>query len=203
MATNGIEYKEFRGVEGLVIAKLLTDDSTGITWDTPREWAGVREISKTTERGSATKYYDNIPAIVIQSEGPDEITLACSVVDLEMDAYIDGKTYDAELGAYIDGDAENNYFAIGYKTKDTKGAYRYVWRYKGTIAKGDETFITEDDGTESNGVEYTFTGIKTTHKFTKGGKAKGIVVDASLEKADVSTFFDAVTTPDALQKVSG
>lgn len=194
-----MEYKEFRGVEGLVIAKLLTDDSSGATWDTPQEWAGVSEISKKTESSSETKYYDNIPAIVIQSEGPDEITLNCSVVDLEMDAYIDGKTYDSTLGAYVDGDAETNYFAIGYKTKDTKGNTRYVWRYKGTISKGDETHVTEDDGTESNGVEYTYTGIKTTHAFTKGGKAKGMVVDTSLDLANVSTFFTTVTTPDNLQ----
>ena len=196
------EYREFRGVEGLVIAKMLTDDTDGATWETPKEWAGVSEISKKTEVSAATKYYDNIPAIVIQSEGADEITLACSVVDLEMDAYISGKTYDEALGAYIDGEAEQNYFAIGYITKDTKGAKRYVWRYKGTISKGDETYITEDDGTESNGVEYTFTGIKTTHAFTKGGQAKALIVDTSLDKANVSAFFETVTTPDTLQAKS-
>lgn len=194
-----MEYREFRGVEGLVVAKVLTDTTEEFTTDAVREFAGVNNIEKTKEVSNETKYYDNIPAIVITSEGPDEIKLVCSVVDLEQDAYLEGKTYDETTGAYIDGDGEPGYYAIGYVTKDTKGNKRYVWRYKGTLAKGAETHITEDNGTESNGVEWTFTGIKTTHKFTKGGSCKGIVVDESLGLADLSTFFDTVTTPDALQ----
>lgn len=194
-----MEYREFRGVEGLVVAKILTDTTEAFETDTPRPFAGVRNIEKTKETGSETKYYDNIPAIVINSEGPDEIKLLCSVVDLEQDAYLEGKTYDEATGAFIDGDTEPGYYAIGYITSDTKGNDRYVWRYKGTITKGAETYITEDNGTESNGVEYTYTGIKTTHKFAKGGNCKGIVVDASKNLADLTDFFETVTTPDALK----
>ena len=194
-----MEYREFRGVKGLVIAKIIKDDAENYTTDTPRPFAGVNKIEKSKEMGSETKFYDDIAAIVITSEGADEIKLQCSVVDLEMDAYLDGKTYDEALGAYIDGDGEPGYFAIGYVTKDTSGHERYVWRYKGSIAKGSEIHITEDDGTEANGVEYTYTGIKTAHPFTKGGHAKGMVVDASLGLADLTGYFDKVTTPDELQ----
>lgn len=194
-----MEYREFRGVEGLVVAKILIDTTEAFETDTPREFAGVRNIEKTKETASETKYYDNIPAIVLTSEGPDEIKMVCSVADLEQDAYLEGKIYDEATGTFIDGDTEQNYYAIGYKTKDTKGNYRYVWRYKGTLAKGAETHITEDNGTESNGVEWTYTGIKTTHKFTKGGNCKGIVVDESKGLADLTGFFETVTTPDALK----
>ena len=194
-----MEYREFRGVEGLVVAKVLEDTTEKFETDTVRQFAGVNNIEKTKETASETKYYDNIPAIVISAEGPDEIKLICSVVDLEQDAYLEGKTYDETTGAYIDGDGEPGYYAIGYITKDTKGNKRYVWRYKGTLAKGAETHITEDNGTESNGVEWTFTGIKTTHKFTKGGSCKGIVVDESKGLADLTGFFETVTTPDALK----
>lgn len=194
-----MEYREYRGVEGLVVAKVVEDTTENFETDTVREFAGVNNIEKTKETASETKYYDNIPAIVITAEGPDEIKLICSVVDLEQDAYLEGKTYDETTGAYIDGDGEPGYYAIGYITKDTKGNKRYVWRYKGTLAKGAETHITEDNGTESNGVEWTFTGIKTTHKFTKGGSCKGIVVDESKGLADLTGFFETVTTPDALK----
>ena len=58
----------------------------------------------------------------------------------------------------------------------------------------------ENDGTDSNGQEVTYTGISTTHKFTKTGKtAKAINVDLSKDLADVSTFFDTVTTIDTLK----
>lgn len=193
------QYKEYRGVEGLVIAKIIKDDSEGYEAGDVRDFAGVRQIEKTSETGQETKYYDNIPAIVVASEGADELTLQCSVVDLETDAFLTGKIYDEETGTLIDGETEHAYYAIGYKTKDTSGNYRYVWRYKGTITKGAETHITEDDGTESNGVEYIFAGIKTAYKFAKGGNAKAIVVELEKDLADVSTFFDQVTTPDLLK----
>lgn len=193
------QYREYRGVENLVVAKITQDDLEAYEAGEVRDFAGVRQIEKTSEAGQETKYYDNIPAIVVKSEGADEITLLCSVVDLETEAFLTGKIYDEATGTLIDGDTEQAYYAIGYKTKDTSGNYRYVWRYKGTIAKGAETHITEDDGTESNGVEYTFTGIKTAHKFAKGGNAKAIVVEVEKDLADVSTFFEQVTTPDLLK----
>lgn len=193
------QYREYRGVSDLVVAKIIKDDADSYETGEVRDFAGVNTIEKTSETSQETKYYDNIPAIVVKSEGADDIKLQCSVVDLEQDAFLTGKIYDEETGSLIDGDTEDAYYAIGYKTKDTSGNDRYVWRYKGTITKGAETHITQDDGTESNGVEYTFTGIKTAHKFTKGGNAKALIVEVEKGLADVSTFFDTVTTPDQLK----
>lgn len=69
----------------------------------------------------------------------------------------------------------------------------------------DETSATEDDGTDTNNMELTYTGISTTHKFTKTSKpAKAVVVDDTAEsKADISTFFTTVTDPDKLKAKSG
>ena len=162
--------------------------------------AGVAEISKTTETSSETKYYDNIPAIVMNSEGSDEITLTCSVPDLATYAKLVGKTIDTTTGAMIDGERDPKYYALGYRFKRTDGTYRYVWRLKGMFAIPDETSATEDDGTDTNNMELTYTGISTTHRFTKTSKpAKAVVVDDTPEsKCDVSEFFSAVTDPDKL-----
>ena len=43
-----------------------------------KNFAGVAEIGKTTETSSEPHYYDNVPAIVINSTGSDEITLTTS-----------------------------------------------------------------------------------------------------------------------------
>lgn len=198
-----MEYVEFRGVDNLVAAEVLTDDNElggGYTTDDVFTIAGIAEISKSTETSSATNYYDNIPAIVINSEGSDEISLTCSVPDLATYAKLVGKDIDTATGAMIDGEATPKYFALGYRFKRTDGTYRYVWRLKGKFAIPDETSATEDDGTDTNNMTLTYTGISTTHKFTKGGKsAKAVVVDDTpTSKCDVSTFFDEVTTPDDL-----
>lgn len=191
------EITEYRGVEGLVFAEVTEDSETEYTTGTVKPLAGVAEISRTTETSSEAHYYDNIPAIVINSTGSDEVTITASAIPLDVLAEITGQVYDTATGAMIEGPRDNKYFAIGYKTKKTNGDEVYVWRYKGSFSIPDSTHITEDDGTDANGQEITYTGISTTHKFTKTGKgAKAMNVDVGLDLADVSTFFDTVTTPD-------
>lgn len=198
---------EFRGVDNLVAAEVMTDDnelSGGYKVGEVFPIAGVAEISKTTETSNESKYYDNVPAIVINSEGSDEIKVTCSIPDLATYAKLIGKHIDTDTGAMIDAEREPKYFALGYRFKRTDGTYRYVWRLKGMFAIPDETSATEDDGTDTNNMELTYTGISTSHKFTKTGKpAKAVVVDDTAEsKADISAFFDDVTDPDKLKKKS-
>ena len=92
------------------------------------------------------------------------------------------------------------YFAIGYQTKTTSGDVMYVWRLKGTFNIPDQNSQTEDDGTDANGQEITFTGISTTHKFTKtSSAAKAVTVNTGLDLiADKANFFTAVQTPDSI-----
>ena len=92
------------------------------------------------------------------------------------------------------------YWALGYKTKTTDGDEMYVWRLKGSFNIPDETNSTENEGTDANGQELTFTGISTTHKFTKGsGPAMAVTVNTALDLiADKAQFFASVQTPDTI-----
>ena len=76
----------------------------------------------------------------------------------------------------------------------------YVWRLKGTFNIPDQTSATENDGTDANGQELTFTGISTTHKFTKTSKpAKAVTVNTGLDLvASINNFFSTVQTPDSI-----
>ena len=194
------EIVEYRGVEGLVAAEVLTDDDTdGYTTDDVFAIAGVAEIAKTTDSSSEAHYYDNIPAVVITNVSNDEVTISVSAIPLDVLAKITGQNYDEATGALIEGPRDVKYFAIGYKTKKTNGDEVYVWRYKGTFNVPDQTNTTENDSTDANGQEIVYTGISTTHKFTKTGKgSKALVVDVAKNLANVNSFFDAVTTPDTL-----
>jgi phi13 family phage major tail protein len=199
------EITEYRGVEGLVAAEVIKDNNVegegeGYVTGEVFSIAGIAELSKTTESSNESKFYDNMPAIVISSTGADEVTCSVSAIDQEVLAKITGQHYDSATGTLIEGDRQNKYFALGYKTKKTNGDEVYVWRYKGTFNIPESTHATENDGTDANGQEITYTGIKTTHKFTKTGSgAKAINVDLGKDLADVTGFFDKVTTPDDLQ----
>lgn len=199
------EIVEYRGVEGLVAAEVTVDDNgTGsghgyVTGDV-FAIAGVAEISRETDSSNEAHYYDNIPAVVVSSTSADEVTITTSAIPLDVLAEITGQVYDTALGAFIEGPRDFKYFALGYKTKKTNGDEVYVWRYKGTFNIPPQTNATENDSTDANGQELVFTGISTTHKFTKTGKgAKALNVDVAKNLANVSTFFDTVTTPDSLQ----
>ena len=186
--------KEFRGVADLVYAKVLSDNDSGITFGEVKPLAGVARISKEVETSSETHYYDNKPAVIIQGTGADTITISTSALESSVLADITGQVYDANKKMLIEGELDQSYFAIGYKTKETDGTVKYVWRYKGTFAVPNEEHNTEDDGTDANGQELTYTGIMTTAKFGSSLKsAKGIVIDSTTAAAD---FFDEVKTPD-------
>lgn len=199
------EIVEYRGVEGLVAAEVTHDenDETGYVTGQVFAIAGVAEISRTTDSSNEAHYYDNIPAVVVSNTASDEVTISASAIPFDVLAYMTGQNYDDTTGAFIEGPRDHRYFALGYKTQKTNGDEVYVWRYKGSFNIPDQTNITQNDGTDANGQEIVYTGISTTHKFTKTGKgAKALNVDVAKGLADVSTFFDSVTTPDTLQPVS-
>lgn len=196
---------EFRGVDNLVIAEVTKDSLTeDYTTGAVQALAPVAEISKTVESSSETHYYDNVGALVIRSEGSDEVTLTVPALSLPMLAYITGKHIDDVTGAFIDGESVEKYFAIGYRLKLTDGTYRYVWRLKGAFSIPDETSSTENNGTDTNNQQLTYTGLQTLSKFDNAGgtgvegRAKSVVIDERDGKCDLTTFFSTVQTPDTI-----
>lgn len=201
-----MEIKEFRGVRGAVIAEVTKDTAEEITFGEVMSLAGVSEISKSTESSNEPHYYDNQPMVTVSSTGNDEIGVNTSVLPLDVYAKITGQNYNEEKGVLIEGERKQKYFAFGYITKLTDGTEMFVWRLKGTFNIPDDTHTTEDDGTEANGQELTYTGINTTHKFDKnvdgsGNKmsARAVTLNTSVDKSMTETaFFSKVQTPDTL-----
>lgn len=205
--TNNNQAVEFRGCDNLVVAEVTVDTAAGYTVGAVSVLAPVAEIAKTVESSSETHYYDNVGMITIRAEGTDEVTLTVPVLPLSMLANLTGKTVDTATGAFIDGAPVEKYFAIGYRLKLTDGTYRYVWRLKGTFGFPDETSATEDDGTETNNQELTFTGVQTVYEFNNGGgtgvkgRARAIVIDERDDKCNLETFFESVQTPDTISSL--
>ena len=199
------DIQEYRGVRGLVAAEVTTDDTEKFECGAPFPLAGVAELSRTTETTSESHYYDNVPAIVIDSTGADEVTITASAIPFEALAKITGQTYDAAKGMFVEGERVSKYFAIGYITERTDGTEIFVWRLKGKFNVPDSTHATKDDGAEANGQEIVFTGINTNHKFTALGNktAKAVNVDTSVNTSVKETeFFAEVQTPDTVTAVS-
>ena len=199
MPDTTIKIVDRRGIRGLVAAELLTDDADGITYGEVRPLCGTSSLSKSTETSNAVKHYDNVPAVIINSVGADEVSVDGSAISEENRAWLNGEYYDKESDLYIEGEPTTKHIALGYITKKTDGTERYVWRLKGTINQPDEEHKTEDNGTDSNGDTFTYAGINTIHKFEKTGKtAKAVNVGAA--KYDEAKFFATVQTPDTVDE---
>lgn len=187
---------EFRGIDSVYYAKVLSDTKDEITFDTPKYLCPVAQLGKTTEASSEAHYYDNKALISLTSEGADEVTLTTSAIPIDVLADITGKYFDETLGIMAENSGIAPDIALMYRTKGTDGEYRYVTRYKMKASIPEETVATEDDGTDANGQELTLTGVSTVHEFAKGGSAKSVIVDTRYGKADVSTWFESVQTID-------
>lgn len=200
MPTNNKTYFEYRGVSNAVYAPVTVDDSGEYTTGAVKPFTGVSEISKSTESANEPHYYDNIPAIIVSSTGSDEITINASGIPFSILAEITGQYYDSESGMMVEQERTPTYWAFGYITQKTDGTEVFVWRLKGSFSIPDQTSVTQDDGTDANGQEITFTGISTTHSFTKNGApAKAVNIDTSVNTSmTAETFFANVMTPDSV-----
>ena len=199
-----MEIQEYRGIRGLVGAEIITDSTETFECGTPFPIVGVAELSRTTETTNETHFYDNVPAIVIESTGADEVTITGSAIPFDVLAKITGQTYDEEKGMFIEGERQSKYFAIGYITEKTDGTEIFCFRLKGKFNIPDSQHVSKTDGAEANGQEIVFTGINTTHKFESIGNktAKAVNVDTSINPVAEAEFFASVQTPDTVQKAT-
>lgn len=194
---------EYRGCRGLVAALITKDDATGYETGEVFPLAPIGEISKSVETSSATHYYDNKAAIVIDSEGTDTATFTVAIPDDETLALITGRVYNAETKQYIEAPRTQNYFAVGYILGEIGEGEEenFVWRYKGTFNIPDEASKTKDDSTDASNMSLVYTGIYTQHQFANGG-GTGVAKSAKAMKMKASditetAFFENVFTPDS------
>lgn len=190
---------EYRGIRDVVCAEVITDTTETFETGTPFSMIWASELSRETENSSESHYYDNVPAIVIDSTGADTVTITGSAIPFDVYAKITGQYFDETTGMLVEGERESKYYAVGYITEDTDGNEVYVWRLKGKFGVPSETHATKNDGTDANGQEVTYTGINTTHKFSKTNKsAKAVNVYAEKYTAGEDKFFEKVQTPDTV-----
>lgn len=195
------KYFEYRGVSDAKYAIVTADTSEAYTAGEVKDFTGVSQIGKSTESSSEAHYYDNIPAIVIDSVGSDEINIDASGIPFDVQAEILGQYWDDTKGLFVEQEGTVPYVAFGYVTQKTDGTEVLVWRLKGKFSVPDQTSATKDDGTDANGQSLTYTGISTTHKFTATGKtARAVNIDTSVYPTmTAETFLATVKTPDNIQ----
>lgn len=190
-------YTEYMGFDSLVAAEIIEDTAEVYTPGEVFVLAPAGEIKKSTERSQTPRYYDNQTYFLLQAEGDDTVELIVPVLPLSVESKIRGKEQNSVTGTVNnDGMPTTKYFAIGYRLLCLDGTHRYVWRHKGAFTFGDEEAKSRQ-GTDSNNITLTYTGINTIHKFAATKKSsKDIVADERDGLLNYDQWFDQVVTPD-------
>lgn len=209
-----VRISEYRGVKSLYAAEVteVTEVINGVEetkeqYGVPFQLAGVQEIANELSESSETHYYDNVGAIVVDSEGDDTYTLTVSIPSLKTRSIIEGTYYDEKTGALIGTPKYRKYFAIGFIGNKLNGEDEYVWVLKGKFSGGGATHSTMDDGTDATNIQYTFTSIHTSQEFEQipdddgnPQTLKSFTVEAG-GKVDVSQWFNQVVTPETVEDI--
>ena len=183
------------GFKNMVIAPLTKDDDTGTTYGDLQKVAGAIEASITPENNDPDiQYYDDIEGDVLY---PDpELAFKTKLADLPLtiQEMILNNTIDDNGVLVRSASDKPPYFAVGFKSEKSSGAFRYVWLYKVRAKPVTETYQTKEGDTvtrQTGSVE--FTAIKRTHDGRYQAVADEGENSFTAEKA--ATFLDTVYEP--------
>ena len=139
----------YDGLKNIYYALETKDDSTGVTYGTPKKLGHARRAEITKEIEVTNVYGDN--AAVATRTRLKTITLSIETTDIPLadQAALLGHTIDSSTGAMTAKSDDNApYVAILFEaTKMTGGSVFYKF-YKGKFAEADETLNTQEDTLE-------------------------------------------------------
>lgn len=118
------------GLRDVHVAKLESDDESGVSYETPERIRGGITATITPTINTTTLYADDGPSETASSMG--EITVALNTKDLpkSIQALMLGHKVNEDGVLVKSADDYAPYVALGFRAEKSDGTYRYVWLYK-------------------------------------------------------------------------
>lgn len=194
-----ISINEYRGVRKVCGAD-ITEGDDGFVGGNWQRLFGAQSVVVTPNESSETHYYDNLPAIQIDTEGAIDVAMTVSIPELKTKSWIEGKTLTAG-GMFVGTPKKNGYKAVCFIGQKDDGTEELNIFYKGKFTGGETTHNTKDDGTEATNTTYNFGSIFTTNNIAHDENAKEVpcnrviipLDDKWTEKAILGTFTAGVS----------
>ena len=183
------------GLKNVVIAPLTEDTDTSHTYGELQLVAGAIEATITPDNTEPDiQYADDIEFDVLY---PDpELTFSTSMADvpLAIQEMIFGNQIDDNGVLVRTASDRPPYFAVGFKSEKSDGAFRYVWLYKVRAKPMTESYKTKEGKTitrQNGSVEWT--AIKRTHD----GRYQAVADEGEngFDETQSATFLDSVYEP--------
>lgn len=203
------EFVLKRGLKNIYAAEILADDNEtgeghGYSVDTPFHLIPAGEMTRTVNSEKTDIFYDDTVFATVGKEEATEITITGAALRPDALARINNKDIDATTGAVVDsGEYKPKYFALGGEAENLDGTTELFWFAKGTFAIPEQNDKTKDDTTDTNGMQLTFSAIRTQHIFSlKNAVCKRVVIDTSVtELKSGKSWTEQVVTPDNLSTI--
>ena len=183
------------GLKNVVIAPLTEDTDTSHTYGELQLVAGAIEATITPDNTDPDiQYADDIEFDVLY---PDpELTFSTSMADvpLAIQEMIFGNQIDDNGVLVRTASDRPPYFAVGFKSEKSDGAFRYVWLYKVRAKPMTESYKTKEGKTitrQNGSVEWT--AIKRTHD----GRYQAVADEGQngFDASKAATFLERVYEP--------
>ena len=191
------------GLKNVVIAPLTEDTDTSHTYGELQLVAGAIEATITPDNTDPDiQYADDIEFDVLY---PDpELTFSTSMADvpLAIQEMIFGNQIDDNGVLVRTASDRPPYFAVGFKSEKSDGAFRYVWLYKVRAKPMTESYKTKEGKTitrQNGSVEWT--AIKRTHD----GRYQAVADEGQngFDATKAATFLESVYEPTFTEEESG
>lgn len=187
------EKRTVIGLDMVHVAKVLTDDSSGITFDTPIPITGAVKMTINPNGSNVEDYGDNAVLLTINSRASTQVSCEFMEINDARKAELLGQTRANGITAETAMD-QSPYFAIGGRrwlsgTDDSGNkVYEYIWLLKGKFAVPNIDSETKKDNVSPQHVTLEGSFISPTYVsniLTRGR------TDEGLSSAAASAWFDA------------
>jgi phi13 family phage major tail protein len=132
------------GLKNLVYAKMISDDKNGIVYGSVKQIAGAINAKLTPNVSTEKLYADDTLSEIASTISDVGVELEAKDISLSIQADILGHT--VANGVLIQNkDDIAPWVAIGFKSKKSRGKYRYIWLLKGKFEVPDDEYATEED----------------------------------------------------------
>lgn len=180
------------GLRDVHYAKMLTDTSSGATYESPVKISGAISANVNPNSSSSTLFADDGPYDSAATLGEISLELNMADIPATISAALLGHTYQGGMLTKRSTDTPP-YVAVGYRSLKSNGYYRYTWLYKGKFADGETANATKGDS-----IEYqtpTITGAFVKRDYDDVWQIEADSDDNNLSPSTITNWFTAVVTP--------
>lgn len=181
------------GLRDVYFAKLIKDDATGATYETPIKVGKAIEASVSPNTNSETLNADDGPSEIETAFGGTEIEIGVDQLSHDVQALLLGHSVNADGVLEKKATDEAPYGALLFRAQVSGGGYKLYAFYKGKFQPQEESFATKTDSPEFQ--TDTITGTFMRREFDEVWSRSVYTKGEGVSQTVVNNWFKAVYEP--------